>query len=144
MKKLLLVLLFVSGYSFAADPIYTPWFNNLAIKGYDSVAYFTDNKPIEGSEQFEYQWQGATWRFSSAHNLALFKADPEQYAPQYGGYCAYAVAKGKTASIEPEQFTVLNGKLYLNYNASVQQKWQAERDSYIEKADKNWPKVLND
>lgn len=144
MKKLLLMLFFVSSYSFAADPIYTPWFNNLAIKGYDSVAYFTENKPIEGSESFEYDWQGATWRFSSAKHLAMFKADPERYAPQYGGYCAYAVAKGKTASIEPEQFTVLDGKLYLNYNASVQQKWQAERDSYIEKADKNWPIVLND
>ncbi|GAB1623959.1 YHS domain-containing (seleno)protein [Agarivorans albus] len=144
MKKLILALLFVSGYSFAADPIYTSWFNNLAIKGYDSVAYFTENKPVEGKESFEYEWQGATWRFSSAENLAMFKAEPEKYAPQYGGYCAYAVAKGKTASIEPEQFTVLDGKLYLNYNASVQQKWTANRDDFIVSADKNWPAVLND
>ncbi|GDY26988.1 hypothetical protein AHAT_28780 [Agarivorans sp. Toyoura001] len=142
MRKLLLALLFVSGYSFAAAPIYTPWFNNLAIKGYDSVAYFTENKPVEGKESFEYEWQGATWRFSSADNLAKFSAEPEKYAPQYGGYCAYAVAKGKTASIEPEQFTVLDGKLYLNYNASVQEKWLAKRDDYIQSAENNWPSVI--
>ncbi len=142
MKKLLFSLLLLSGTSYAADAIYTPWYNNLAIKGYDSVAYFTDNAPIEGSKQYQYQWQGAIWQFSNAEHLAMFKAQPEKYAPQYGGYCAYAVANNSTASIEPEQFTVNQGKLYLNYDAEIQKKWLAQRDNYIADADKNWPSVL--
>jgi len=144
MKKLFFLLFLFSSSVFAADAIYTPWHNNLAIRGYDTVAYFTENAPVKGKKTHNMEWQGATWRFSSGENLALFKADPEKYAPQYGGYCAYAVANDSLASIEPEQFTILNGKLYLNYNADVQQQWLEKRDAYIELADKKWPNILND
>ncbi|TQV72597.1 YHS domain-containing protein [Exilibacterium tricleocarpae] len=126
----------------AADPIYTSWFNNLAIKGYDAVAYFTENAPVKGKKQWQLEWRGAQWRFSSAENLDAFRANPEKYAPQYGGYCAWAVAHDKLAGIDPQQFSVVDGKLYLNYNAQVQNKWLAERDKLIIDADRRWPSVL--
>jgi YHS domain-containing protein len=145
LKRLLLVSLLISIFpsAFALDPIFTPWSNNLAIRGYDPVAYFTENKAVEGNKDFAWEWQGATWRFSSQANLDLFKSAPEDYAPQYGGYCAYAVAKNSTASIQPEQFAIVDGKLYLNYNKSVQAKWLADQAAFIEKANKNWPGLLN-
>ena len=139
MKKLLFVFLMFSSSVFAADKISTSWYNDLAVKGYDTVAYFTENAAVEGNKAHSYQWQGATWRFSSNENLALFKANPTKYAPQYGGYCAYAIASGSFAGIEPEQFTVVNGKLYLNYNHDIQKTWKADRDNFIQMADKKWP-----
>ena len=145
MKNLLifvgLCLFTVSAY--AVDPTYTALFSNKAIKGYDTVAYFTENKPVEGSEEFSVDYNGAQWLFSSAENLELFKADPEKYAPQYGGYCAYAVAKGSTASIKPELFTIHKGKLYLNYSNSINDKWRSDIDGYIEAADSNWPDIVD-
>ena len=126
----------------AADPINTTLFGNLAIDGYDPVAYFDSNRAVEGDSDFEFSWQDAKWRFSSAANRDKFKADPSRYSPQYGGYCAYAVSQNSTASIDPEQFTVLDGKLYLNYSAKVQKKWLENRDAYIVLADKNWPGVI--
>lgn len=127
----------------AVDQINTTLFGNLAIEGYDPVAYFTESRPVKGSSDFQYEWKEANWRFSSAENLALFKAKPEQYAPQYGGYCAYAVAKNTTASIDPTQFTIVDDKLYLNYSKSVNNKWLANRDNFIVDADQNWPAILN-
>lgn len=144
MKKLLFILFLFSSSLHAADAIYTPWSNNIAVKGYDTVAYFTENKAIKGTKKHSTEWKDATWHFSSDENLALFKENPEKYAPQYGGYCAFALAKNNLASVDPEQFTVLNGKLYLNYNAEVKGKWLQDRDSFIEQADKNWPQILND
>ena len=109
----LLAILFLSvvAPAFAIDEINTTLFGKLAVEGYDTVAYFTGNRPVRGQKQFSYQWKNATWRFSSAENLVAFKADPERYAPQYGGYCAYAVSQNSTASIEPDQFTVFDDKL---------------------------------
>ncbi|MEQ8691038.1 MAG: YHS domain-containing (seleno)protein [Pseudomonadales bacterium] len=126
----------------AADEINTTFFGNLAIEGYDPVAYFKENKAVAGSKAHEFVWKDAKWRFSSAENLSLFKADPQKYAPQYGGYCAYAVAQNDTAGIDPDQFTIVDGKLYLNYNAKIQASWLEQRDTYIEAADRNWPDVL--
>ena len=126
----------------AADQIYTSWFNNLAIKGYDPVAYFTENTAVKGKKQWQFEWRGAQWRFSSAANLNLFKAAPEQYAPQYGGYCAWAVAQNKLAGIDPEQFSLVDGKLYLNYNESIKNRWLADKKQLIDTADKQWPAVL--
>jgi YHS domain-containing protein len=111
----------------------------LIIKGYDPVAYFTTGKPVKGSKDFEYQWMGATFRFSSKENLELFKKTPGKYAPQYGGYCAYAVSQNYTAPVDPEAWDIVSGKLYLNYSKSVQKKWREKRDEYIAAADKNWP-----
>ena len=137
------VALAVSLPAFAADPINTTYFGNLAIEGYDAVAYFKDSQAVKGSKDFEYEWMDATWRFSSAENLASFTADPDQYAPQYGGYCAYAVSQNSTAGIDPTQFTVHEDKLYLNYNKKIQTRWLGDRDNFIDAANRNWPGVLN-
>ena len=126
------------------DPIYTGFFNNLAIDGYDTVAYFTQGKPVKGRREFSTEYRGAQWRFSSAANLAKFQADPAAFAPQYGGYCAYAVAQGDTASAQPELWTIHEGKLYLNYSRSVNQTWREDMDAFIDKADANWPELLGD
>lgn len=126
----------------AKDLVNTSFFGNIAIEGYDPVAYFQQNDAVEGSKKYQHEWQGAKWNFSSAANRDLFAGNPDKYAPQYGGYCAYAVSQNTTAGIDPDQFTILDGKLYLNYNAKIQEKWQKDRDSYIKQADENWPKVL--
>ena len=128
--------------SFALDPVFTPLFSDKAIRGYDTVAYFTEGRAVEGNDQFSTQYKEATWLFSSQENLDLFLSDPEKYAPQYGGYCAYAVSKNTTASIQPELFTIVDGKLYLNYNQSINDKWQANKETFIQQADKNWPNLL--
>jgi YHS domain-containing protein len=114
----------------------------VAIEGYDPVAYFEQGEPVEGSADHALEWQGATWRFASAAHRDRFAAEPEKYAPQYGGYCAYAVAKGTTAGIDPEDWTVVDGKLYLNYSKKVQKQWQKDIPGHIAKADENWPKLL--
>ena len=113
-----------------------------AIKGYDPVAYFTSSKPTKGKEEFTYTWKDATWYFSSAENLENFKDEPENYASQYGGYCAYGVAQGYAVKIEPEAWEIVEGKLYLNYNLEVQKSWQSKKKEYISTANTNWPKVL--
>ena len=128
----------------AVEPTYTALFSNKAIKGYDTVAYFTEGKPVQGSEQYATEYKQATWLFASQKNLELFISKPEKYAPQYGGYCAYAVSQNSTASIKPELFTIVEGKLYLNYNRSINEKWSANKDSFIVQADKNWPELLAD
>ena len=137
-----LVALLVSQYSFAIDPVYTGGTANAAIKGYDPVAYFTQNKAVKGSKQHSAKYQGATWHFSSVENRRLFTANPEKYAPQYGGYCAYAVSRNTTASIRPNLFTIVNDKLYLNYSKVVQRRWQKDKPKYIKQADKHWPGLV--
>lgn len=126
----------------AVDPVYTGRFNNVAIGGYDPVAYFTDSAAVEGEKSITHKWNGAEWRFASAEHRELFAADPEKYAPQYGGYCAYAVSKGKTASSDPKIWTVREGKLYLNYNKSIGEKWSADIPGNIARGDENWPRLL--
>ena len=113
-----------------------------AIRGYDPVAYFTDGKPVKGKGEFTHQWKGATWRFASAANRERFAAAPEKYAPQYGGYCAYGVASGYAVKTEPDAWSVVDGKLYLNYDRSVQASWLKDVPGYIRKADANWPRAL--
>jgi len=119
----------------AADPVYTGTFSNKAISGYDTVAYFTDGKAVKGSSDFTTNYQGAKWQFSNAANLETFKANPTQYAPQYGGYCAWAVAQGSLASGDPEVWNIVDGKLYLNYNKDVESKWLPNKHEFIEQAD---------
>lgn len=114
-----------------------------AIDGTDPVAYFTEGRPVEGSSSFTHEWNGATWRFASAANRDAFAAEPEKYAPQYGGYCAWAVAQGYTASTNPEAWKIVDGKLYLNFDRNVQGKWEKDIPGFISSADANWPKVLN-
>ena len=110
-----------------------------AIGGYDPVAFFTEQQPVKGSNDFTYTWEDATWYFSNANNLEAFKAAPEKYAPQYGGYCAYGTADGHLSPTQPETWTILDDKLYFNYNMKVKEKWSGNQKNYIEQANKNWP-----
>lgn len=121
--------------------IYTSW--GAAIDGTDAVAYFTKGKPVAGKRSITHEWKGATWRFSSEENRDNFAAAPEKYAPQYGGYCAYAVAKGSTASTVPDAWKIVDGKLYLNYSSDVQALWEADIPGFIAQANANWPSVLS-
>lgn len=123
-----------------SPPVYAV--DGVAIKGYDPVAYFTEKQPVEGKAEFSHDWQGAKWRFASAENRDAFAREPEKYAPQYGGYCAYGVSQGYAVKIEPDAWTVTGGKLYLNYDKSVRKTWEKDIPGYIVAADKNWPGVL--
>ncbi|MFY2764683.1 YHS domain-containing (seleno)protein [Arenimonas sp. MALMAid1274] len=109
-----------------------------AIRGYDPVAYHTEAKAVPGKPGITLDWNGATWRFASEANRDLFAAQPERYAPQYGGYCAYGTSQGYKVSTQPEAFAIVDGKLYLNYNVPVQRTWNRDRPGYIAKADRNW------
>lgn len=114
-----------------------------AIRGYDPVAYFKAGRPVVGSKENTVEWNGASWYFSSKENKALFEKNPEQYAPQYGGYCAYGTAGGYKAPTQPDAWSVVDNKLYLNYNKEVQTDWKKDQAGYIKKADTNWPTVKN-
>lgn len=128
----------------SAEPaIYTGAFDDLAVQGYDPVAYFKDGKPVKGAKEFSTTWMGAEFRFASAANRDAFKKNPEAYAPQYGGYCAWAVSQGYTAKGDARNWKIVDGKLYLNYNTSVQKKWEGDIPGFISSADANWPEVLN-
>ncbi len=131
-----------AGSAWAIDEIYTGRFGSVALGGHDAVAYFTESRPTQGSFEFEYRWKGATWRFASRKKLDAFQADPEAYAPQYGGYCAYAVSQGATAPGDPNVWRIVDGKLYLNVNEAVSKIWANDIPGYIVKADANWPKLL--
>ncbi len=115
-----------------------------AIKGYDPVAFFVESKAVKGTEEFTYEWNGATWHFANKKNKETFIANPEKYAPQYGGYCAYGTADGHKAPTETDTWTVDNNKLYFNYNQKVKTLWDKDRASLIKKADEQWPKIKKD
>ncbi len=150
MKKLLILLStgvfapFIFG--FAGNPqapgtMFT--LNGIALSGYDAVAYFTQQKAVKGDSAISAQWNGATWYFSGRQNLSLFESNPEKYAPQYGGYCAYGASKGYKAKTDPTAWTIVKGKLYLNYNKNVQAAWLPDTASRIPLADQYWQTVLN-
>ncbi|MEW6131411.1 MAG: YHS domain-containing (seleno)protein [Acidobacteriota bacterium] len=115
---------------------------NLALKGYDVVAYFTEGKAVEGATEFTYDWQGARWQFVNAANREAFMQAPEKYAPQFGGYCAWAVGHGYTANGDPTAWKIVNGKLYLNYNQKVKEKWEQDEANLIKQGDENFPGFL--
>ncbi len=138
----LMTALWTSGPAWALDPIYTGYFSSTALDGYDAVAYFTEGRPARGSSEFEAEWRGATWRFSSREHQEAFQIDPERYAPQYGGYCAYAIANGVTAPGDPHVWHIVDEKLYLNVNESVGALWSKDIPGYIEQAENNWPRLL--
>jgi YHS domain-containing protein len=132
------------GSAHAKEPqVFTGIVKGVAVGGYDPVAYFTEKKPVPGKAEFTHEHEGAVWRFSSAANRDAFKAAPAKYAPQYGGYCAWAVSQGYTAKGDPTVWSVTDGKLFLNYNAGVQKGWERDVPNLIKKADANWPVVLD-
>ncbi len=111
---------------------------NVAIYGYDTVAYFTEGKPVQGKDEFEQVWEDARWKFSSATNRELFKANPERYAPQFGGYCAGGLAVGEYANGDPNLFTIVDGKLYLIKNKGYQTVWRQGPEAAIHFGEYNW------
>ncbi|WP_425409225.1 YHS domain-containing (seleno)protein [Hyphococcus sp.] len=145
-KYLLAVLagLFMSGVAAADDTVYTGLFSNTAVDGYDAVSYFENSAPAKGSKDFSYQYNGAEWRFATAENLEAFKSDPDKYAPQYGGYCAWAVSQGYTARGNPENWTIVDDRLYLNYNDEIQKRWEKDIPGFVALAEENWPSVLGE
>ena len=124
----------------SAPPVFSR--RGAAINGYDPVAYFIQQAPVKGDTDHSSTWNGATWRFASADNKAVFDANPDAYAPQYGGYCAYAVANGYTAKTDPDAWSIVDGKLYLNYSRRVRKRWLEDVPGNIAKGDANWPSVL--
>jgi len=139
----LLFVAFVTPVFASEDPIYTSWQNNLAVGGYDVVSYYS-GVPQEGNEDLFYEYNGANWRFSTQANLDLFRTNPDAFVPQYGGYCAWAVAKDKLAKGDPEYWHVEDGKLYLNFNKRIKKRWQRDIPGFIKKGDANWPAILDE
>ncbi|MGQ4646204.1 YHS domain-containing (seleno)protein [Lyngbya aestuarii] len=115
----------------------------IAIRGTDPVAYFQQGKPVQGKPQYTYQWANITWQFSSTQNRDLFASNPEKYAPQYGGFCAWAVSQNYTAGTDPNAWTIVNDKLYLNATKGVQSTWEKDIPGNIARANQNWPGILN-
>ena len=116
----------------------------VTLHGYDKVAYFTEGKPVKGTGRYGYEWMGAKWLFSSTENRDRFVKSPVKSAPQYGGYCAYAVSQGVVADIDPEAWKIVNGKLYLNLSLSVAELWAKDISGHIVKADMNWPTLRDE
>jgi len=145
-----LVVAALSGAAHAAEPINTLEKKGLfgykasgvAIRGYDTVAYWTQGQPVEGDEAITADYMGATWRFASEAHRDLFTAEPAKYAPQYGGYCAYGVAQDSLVKIEPEDWTILDDKLYLNYDDGVQSRWEGDIPGFIMAADEKFDGLL--
>lgn len=113
----------------------------LAIKGYDTVAYFAEGKPRKGNAQFSHKHQGNTWIFASKKNLDTFVKNPNAYIPQYGGFCAFAASRNAIAPVDPEAWTIKNNKLYLNFSKTVRETWSEDVNNNIVNANKNWPKL---
>lgn len=121
----------------AAEKVFTR--GGAAIRGYDPVAYHLEKAPVKGERRFGYEWKGHEWRFKSVENRDRFIADPEKYAPQFNGFCAWAASQGYLASTVPEAWTIRDGKLYLNYSLSVRSTWLEDVDANIAAGDRNWP-----
>ncbi len=143
MKRVLVsvVLVAFSYLAFAQSKVFEK--DGVAINGYDPVAYFTDGKPVKGESQFQLKWNNATWQFASKANLEKFKSQPEKYSPQFGGFCSFGVSKGYKVKSEPDAWTIVNNKLYLNYNLQVKDDWSKDRDNLISVAEKKWTDIKN-
>jgi hypothetical protein len=141
MARFLALILLVLAFArpVAADTVFAE--NGVAVRGVDVVAYFTAGDAVPGKPEFRHDWNGATWHFASVQNRDAFAADPARYAPQYGGFCAWAVANNYTAPIDPEAWRIVDGKLYLNYSRAIRLRWDMMRQSNIAKADANWPEL---
>jgi YHS domain-containing protein len=115
----------------------------IAIQGYDTVAFFTDSKPVKGDPAIVHEWAGAKWYFASEDHKKLFAEDPKKYAPQFGGHCAWGVSKGGLYKTECDAWKVVDGKLYLNYNLDAQKEWEKEQAMHIERAHQNYDSIKN-
>lgn len=134
-------LLFVVAAEPASGQLVNRARSGLAISGYDPVAYFVEGRPVKGTPSLSHDVNGTRYYFATAENRDRFAKNPEQYAPQFGGFCAYAVSRGYTADVDPEAWAVVNGKLYLNYSKRAQRLWQEDVPGNIRKGDENWPRL---
>jgi hypothetical protein len=133
------ILVFVvAAASVAADKVNRNW-RGLALDGYDPVAYFTENRPVKGDPAITAIHAEATYRFASTANRDRFLQAPQQFLPQYGGFCAWAVSRGYTADTDPLAWRIVDGRLFLNYNQDVQKKWAEDVEGNIRRGDANWP-----
>lgn len=140
-KGFLFVLLLLNGFGEVAMGNLMD--GNIAIKGYDTVAYFEAGKAIKGNESFSFIWRNMTWHFSTKENRDLFAASPDKYAPQYDGYCAWAMTEARKAQTDPEIWEIVNGKLYLQCSQAAYEKWSSDIPGNIKKADMNWLKFMS-
>ena len=139
----LIASLLCSSLALAKDEIYTGFFSNKAISGYDAVAYFTESQPRKGSRKFQTVYKNTTWLFANREHLELFVASPEQYAPQYGGYCAFGAAMGFKFDGDPNYWRIEDGELYLNLAADIQERWEQDIPGFIQQADANWVDIAD-
>ena len=137
------MMIIMTGELQAASLVYSGYFSSTAVSGYDTVAYFIEGKAVKGKETYAFKYQDAIWHFKDQQNLDKFKIAPDRYAPQYGGYCAWSVSQGNHASGDPQQWKIVQDKLYLNYDEEIQQRWLVKQDEFIQLADQKWPGVLD-
>jgi YHS domain-containing protein len=141
--KIMILFVVLSGHIAMADPAVLFNDKGVALSGYDPVAYFTVKSPTKGQESISAKYQDVTYWFSSNENRSIFLAEPSKYVAQYGGYCAYAAALGKKAPGDPTQWSVIDNKLYLNYDARIQKQWLPNASASILKADALWDGIKN-
>ena len=146
MKNQILILMvaFLSATTFSQTRKDLNLKDKIAIQGYDPVAYFESNKAVKGKKEITAEYDTAIYYFSTQENKALFQKNPAHYTPQFGGFCAYAMSEGKKATILPQAFTIVDNKLYLNYNLEVRELWLKEQSARIVKANSNWEKIKNE
>ncbi|MFL0809709.1 MAG: YHS domain-containing protein [Agarilytica sp.] len=129
----------------SAEKVYTDFFSDKALSGYDTVAYFIEGKAVKGKKKHTTTYLDVDWYFASEKNKKMFEVEPDKYRPQYGGYCAWAAAANNAlAKGDPKYWKIVEDKLYLNYNEDVQQKWLQDVAGFILKADQNWPGLNED
>lgn len=136
LSTLILAIVILSGAQAQKSAVYID--NGKAIHGYDAVAFFTQSKPVMGRDSLMCDWNGATWYFADRMDLESFKATPEKYAPQFGGYCAYGTSQGHKAPSQVDTWSIVDGKLYFNYNKKVKEIWVKDQPGFIKKANENW------
>ena len=143
MKKLLVLLLVVSFSAFGqGKSLQNLDKSGIAIQGYDPVAFFTQNRPVKGLPEFESQYHGARYLFASAEDKATFDANPAKYEPQFGGFCAFGVSKGKTVPVKIEAFQIVNGRLLMQYDLDIKKEFNKDTQGNLQKADQNWPGIV--
>jgi len=132
------VLITLSACSREPDSSVTVNITEIAINGYDPVSYFNERKPSRGTEEYVFVWNNAKYQFSCKENLELFKNNPARYAPQYDGYCAFAMSRGDYSRVDPESYAIVNDKLYLTFDRDIRSTWLYDKENYIKKADRIW------
>jgi len=144
MKKLLAAFVVLAAFSTiaAAKELLNLDPNGVAIQGYDPVAFFTDNRPVKGNPQFQSEYHGAKYHFASAEHKAAFDKEPTKYEPQFGGYCAFGTSRGKTVPIKIEAWQIVNGRLLMQYDLDVKDKFNKDQQGNLGRADTNWPALV--